>query len=72
MRVLSMDEGSNWFRACFYHGDTSICHNDTSVQNAQEMQKTKCACARNRVRKICSTGSKVRSTPNQIAQFKLL
>ena len=42
MRVVSMDEAeaSNWFIACFYHGDASLCHGDASIQNAQEMQKT--------------------------------
>ena len=29
MRVVSMDEASNLFRACF-------CHGDASVQNAEE------------------------------------
>ena len=40
MRVVSMDEASNLFRACFCHGDASPCYGDASIQNAQEMQKT--------------------------------
>ena len=67
MRVVSMDEASNLFRACF-------CHGDASFATATRLFKTrlfKCACARNRVRLADSTENRVRSTPNEIARFKL-
>ena len=67
MRVVSMDEASNLFRACFWHGDASFA-------TATRLFKTrlfKCACARNRVRLADSTENRVRSTPNEIARFKL-
>ena len=57
MRVVSMDEASNLFRACF-------CHGDASFATATRLFK-------GTLLKIDSTENRVRSTPNEIARFKL-
>ena len=41
MRVVSIDEASNLFRACFCHGDASFATGDASVQNALYTKKMK-------------------------------
>ena len=61
MRVVSMDEASNLFRACF-------CHGDASFATATRLFKTR---KRHSNAHAPEMGSRVCSTPNEIARFKL-
>ena len=64
MRVVSMDEASNLFRACF-------CHGDASFATATRLFKTRKRHSSAHAPEIESAENRVRSTPNEIARFKL-
>ena len=78
MRIVSMDEASNSFRACLCYGDVSLCHSDESFAMAMHPFKMRKKCRKPSAHvpeiesgKADSTENRVRSTPNQIARFKL-
>ena len=69
MRAVSMDEASNWFRACFF---TTAMRPSATVTRPFKMRK-KCRNPSTHAPEIrvWKIGNKVHSTPNQIARFKL-
>ena len=78
MRVVSMDEASNLFRASFCHGDASLCHGDASFATATRPFKMCKKCRKHSAHapelesgKADSAENRIHSTPNQIARFKL-